>query len=69
VCVLTGSGFCCVGSWGWHPIDPSVIAVTANVLADEHAACLEAGVDEFLGKPYRAAELSRLVKATPIGPT
>ena len=48
---------------------PRVIAVTANVLADEHAACLEAGVDEFLGKPYRAAELSRLVKATPIGPT
>jgi two-component system, sensor histidine kinase len=48
---------------------PRVIAVTANVLDDERAACLDAGVDEFLGKPYRAAELSRLVKATPIGPT
>ena len=48
---------------------PRVIAVTANVLADQHTACVEAGVDEFLGKPYRAAELSRLVKATPIGPT
>lgn len=48
---------------------PRVIAVTANVLDDERAACLEAGVDEFLGKPYRAAELSRLVKATPFGPT
>ncbi len=47
---------------------PRVIAVTANVLDDERAACLEAGVDEFLGKPYRAAELSRLVRATPIGP-
>jgi hypothetical protein len=30
---------------------------------------MEAGVDEFLGKPYRAAELNRLVRATPIGPT
>ena len=48
---------------------PRVIAVTANVLDDERAACLEAGIDEFLGKPYRAAELNRLVKATPIGPT
>jgi len=48
---------------------PRVIAVTANVLDDERAACLHAGVDEFLGKPYRAAELSRLVKATPFGPT
>ena len=47
---------------------PRVIAVTANVLDDERAACLEAGVDEFLGKPYRAAELNRLVRATPIGP-
>jgi len=47
---------------------PRVIAVTANVLDDERAACLEAGVDEFLGKPYRASELSRLVRATPIGP-
>lgn len=48
---------------------PRVIAVTANVLAEQHTACVEAGVDEFLAKPYRAAELSRLVKATPIGPT
>jgi signal transduction histidine kinase len=48
---------------------PRVIAVTANVLDDERAACMEAGVDEFLGKPYRAAELNRLVRATPIGPT
>lgn len=47
---------------------PRVIAVTANVLDDERVACLEAGVDEFLGKPYRAAELNRLVRATPIGP-
>ena len=47
---------------------PRVIAETANVLDDERAACLEAGVDEFLGKPYRAAELNRLVRATPIGP-
>jgi CheY-like chemotaxis protein len=47
---------------------PRVIAVTANVLDDERKACLEAGVDDFLGKPYRAAELSRLVRATPISP-
>jgi len=47
---------------------PRVIAVTANVLDDERSVGLEAGVDEFLGKPYRAAELNRLVRATPIGP-
>lgn len=34
-----------------------IIAITANVMDEDRAACLEAGVDEFLPKPFRAEEL------------
>ncbi|HET9229047.1 MAG TPA: ATP-binding protein [Thermoanaerobaculia bacterium] len=36
---------------------PRVIALTANVLAEQRVACLEAGMDDFLGKPLSFAEL------------
>ncbi|HEX5200363.1 response regulator [Paractinoplanes rhizophilus] len=36
---------------------PTVVAVTASVLPQDRAAALEAGCDDFLDKPYAAADL------------
>ncbi|EKF75038.1 two-component sensor [Alcanivorax hongdengensis A-11-3] len=37
--------------------DGPVLALTANVLAEDRQRCLEAGCDEFLGKPVRVRDL------------
>lgn len=34
-----------------------VIALTASVLPDDRAACREAGMDDFVGKPFRKKQL------------
>ncbi|WP_433296847.1 response regulator [Actinoplanes sp. CA-030573] len=36
---------------------PTVVAVTASVLPADRAAAIEAGCDDFLDKPYAAADL------------
>jgi CheY-like chemotaxis protein len=38
-----------------------VIALTASVLEGDREACHEAGMDDFLAKPYRAADLREIV--------
>lgn len=37
--------------------DIPIIAVTANVMTGSREACLEAGMDDFLGKPFTLEEL------------
>lgn len=39
-----------------------IVAVTASVLADERAACMESGMDDVLGKPFRRAELLDILR-------
>ena len=44
---------------GWPPA--FISALTANVLPNERALCREAGMNDFLGKPFTAAELTGML--------
>jgi signal transduction histidine kinase/CheY-like chemotaxis protein len=40
---------------------PHIVALTANVMEEDRQACTRAGMNSFLGKPLRSAELGRLL--------
>lgn len=45
-----------------------IIALTANVMQSDRDDCLSAGMDDFLGKPFRFADLAAIVEkwTTPV---
>ena len=50
-----------------HPANarPRIVAMTANATNEDRDGCFAAGMDEFLTKPVRTADLQRALQATP----
>ena len=42
--------------------DMPIIAMTAHAMASDRARCIEAGMSDYLSKPFRAAELEQLLE-------
>ncbi len=45
---------------------PRIVAMTANATITDREDCFGAGMDDFLTKPVRSADLSRIIAATPV---
>ncbi len=45
------------------PHKPWIVALTADALADEQKACMDAGMNDFISKPVRIKEVSRAIAA------
>jgi PAS domain S-box-containing protein len=42
-------------------IQPQIVAMTANVLAEDYQACLDAGMNDYISKPVKIKEIIRVL--------
>jgi CheY-like chemotaxis protein len=49
------------GAGGVRNPDVVVVALTANVMSEDKKRCIDAGMDDYLAKPIRAAELKEMI--------
>jgi CheY-like chemotaxis protein len=50
----------------WPGRDLRIVAMTANAMAGDREACLEAGMDDYMSKPIRPSELKAVLERTPV---
>jgi CheY-like chemotaxis protein len=48
----------------WPDRSIRIIGLTANAMAGDREACLEAGMDDYVSKPIRPDELARAIERT-----
>jgi CheY-like chemotaxis protein len=46
-------------------IQPQIVAMTANVLAEDYYTCLDSGIDDYITKPIKINEMIRILHSQP----
>jgi CheY-like chemotaxis protein len=42
---------------------PYIVAMTANTMLEDRQACIDAGMDDFIGKPFKPEDIARMITA------